>query len=316
MAEPESSAFLRQLRAAEAVGDDDVAHEELRQRFARPPADAGGFVVVQPPESGEGEGVEPSYEVVEDHAKDLEDRLSSVGLAATLAADVVGSAVVHLVPFGGRRRLKALVRVALARRIPVADVPVSPGRSIAFVGAGGAGKTLCSARLAAAYGKAGEAPVAYIALRSRDGGAFVRSVLEGTPVQVHEAESSSAAVKVIAALPSDAVVVVDTPSVGPHDPGVVRALAGELRAMRLAEIHLAVPATLSASAGEELVEGLAPLGVSALAITHADEAGRLGQVLHLAMISGLPLSYIGRGTSVPGGLAPADARALAALVLP
>jgi flagellar biosynthesis GTPase FlhF len=55
--------------------------------------------------------------------------------------------------------------------------------------------------------------------------------------------------------------------------------------------------------------------VSRIALTHADETGHVGPAVGLAISSGKPFSYIGSGTSVPGGLFPANATALAAAVL-
>ena len=48
-----------------------------------------------------------------------EQRLVAAGLSPALAADVVGEAVVHGLPFSAPRNLKKLIRAALARRIPV-----------------------------------------------------------------------------------------------------------------------------------------------------------------------------------------------------
>ena len=80
-----------------------------------------------------------------------EDRLIEAGLSPALAADVVGEAVVHALPFSTPRNLKKLIRAALARRIPVTTA-LGPGpRTIAVIGGGGAGKTSAIAHLAAAY---------------------------------------------------------------------------------------------------------------------------------------------------------------------
>jgi flagellar biosynthesis GTPase FlhF len=68
-------------------------------------------------------------------------------------------------------------------------------------------------------------------------------------------------------------------------------------------------------AGRDLVEGTRPLGIDALAMTHADETERLGNVVELAIDTRLPVSYIGRGTIVTGGLRPALPEELAAAVV-
>src|SRR4051812_31897227 len=70
-----------------------------------------------------------------------ESRLIAAGLSAALAADVVGEAVVHGLPFSSPRNMKRLVRSALARRIPTPSAIGPTARTIAMVGGGGAGKS-------------------------------------------------------------------------------------------------------------------------------------------------------------------------------
>jgi flagellar biosynthesis GTPase FlhF len=246
----------------------------------------------------------------------LEQALVAAGLPAEVAADLVSDTVSHLLPFASARRLKALVRLALAQRIPVLGPPSGPRRVVAFVGAGGAGKTLCAARLGAAYGAGSDLPVTCVALRQRDGGALLTALLGASGVEVSVAPSAAEARTLADAQGAHNLIVVDTPTVSPHDAGAVRTLAADLAALGANETHLTVPATLSAVAARELVEGFAPLGVTALALTHADETAHLGHAVHLAMSTAVPLSYVGRGTAVPEGLAPADPHDLAARLVP
>ena len=80
-----------------------------------------------------------------------EQRLVAAGLSAALAADVVGEAVTHGLPFSAPRNIKKLIRASLARRIPVLT-ELGPGpRTLAFIGSGGSGKSSAVAHLAAAY---------------------------------------------------------------------------------------------------------------------------------------------------------------------
>ena len=66
-----------------------------------------------------------------------EQRLVAAGLSAGLAADVVGEAVTHGLPFAQPRAFKKLVRTALARRLPVLADLGPDRRVIAVAGAGG-----------------------------------------------------------------------------------------------------------------------------------------------------------------------------------
>src|SRR3954447_10919651 len=89
----------------------------------------------------------------------IEDLLVDAGIAPERAHEIVAETVSHLVPFASRRQLRKLVRQGIARRIPVAPPPAAGGRSLAFVGPAGSGKTLCTARLAVAYATGSDLPV-------------------------------------------------------------------------------------------------------------------------------------------------------------
>jgi flagellar biosynthesis protein FlhF len=245
----------------------------------------------------------------------LQSRLADRGVSEQLTSEVLDEAVTHLLPFSSHGRLKPLVASALARRIPVQPLHGAGGRVVGFVGPGGAGKTRSVARLAHAYAVRSQVPVACIALRAEDEGAELQRLVRPFGVNVHAIADAADARARIESFPADTLVLVDTPGVSPRAEAELRALAGELRQLRLDECHLAVPATMDRGTGRDLVEGTRPLGVDALAMTHADETERLGNVVELAIETQLPVSYIGRGTIVTGGLRPALPEELAAAVV-
>jgi flagellar biosynthesis GTPase FlhF len=215
-----------------------------------------------------------------------ERALVAAGIAPATATEVLGATVSHGVPFAPNRALKHLVRDALAARIPVSAPLGSGRRTIAFVGSGGAGKTLCATRLATAYTDGSDLEV-----RSVD-------LTDGLPAQPAAA--------------GHLLTVVDTPAVSPAAAADVRALARQLRRIGPCEVHVAVPATLSAAAVARLLDGLAPLKPAAIALTHLDEVDHAGPVVDAAMQRGLALSYC----CDAGALAPADPTALAVRLLP
>jgi flagellar biosynthesis GTPase FlhF len=77
-------------------------------------------------------------------------------------------------------------------------------------------------------------------------------------------------------------------------------------------VHLALPATVSPAAADEIAGALAPLGLTHLALTHADQTARPGAPVELAIRSRRPLSYVATADSVE----PADAATLATQLLP
>jgi flagellar biosynthesis GTPase FlhF len=243
------------------------------------------------------------------------ERLVARGLRASLAEAIAQEAIAGLAPLVPGADPKELVTDALARRIPMHPLRSGPG-VIGFVGPGGAGKTRCVARLAAAHARHGTMPVSVIALRSPDGGAELRRLLAPYGVALHAVESGAEGAARIAGLRGDGLVLVDTPGVSPRSTGELRSLGAELDALAPDELHLAVPATIGPAAAQELVGGVRELGVGALVLTHTDETEMLGTVIGLAIDSGLPLSYLARGQAVEAGLRPASATDLARELVP
>jgi flagellar biosynthesis protein FlhF len=231
-------------------------------------------------------------------AESLMSSLAATGLDAELANRIVGDVAAHELPFASPRALKRLVRGALARAIPVAPGASGAARSLAFVGPGGAGKTLCTARVAGAYAGAGAVPVVCIALRPTDGGAELRALLEPHGVNVFVAANGAQARALAEPQRDGAIVVVDTPAVSATAGVGVDELAADLRAIELDEVHLALPATVSAPAARELLEALESLGTSRVALTHADESSHIGGLIGAVVTARTPISYVSSGDDV------------------
>lgn len=250
-----------------------------------------------------------------DEAGDLRDALVAHGLDGALADAVVGETVTHLLPFSSPAQLENLVVDALAKRIPVRPLTGTGGRVVAFVGPGGAGKTRCLARLAAAYAARSDLPVACVTLRPADGGTELSMLLGPAGVPTHAVTDATTARERIAALRDGALVLVDTPGVSPRAEAELRALQVELDSLGVDEILLTVPATMGAAPARELVSGIRRLRPTGMALTHADETTHLGTAVGLAIDTGLPVAYVARGTLISSGLRPADGEELARALL-
>ena len=243
-------------------------------------------------------------------ADNAEQRLVASGLSAALAADVVSEAVAHGLPFAQPRALKKLIRTTLARRLPVMSDLGGDARTLAFVGAGGAGKTSAAERLAAAYARA-DADVVVVSLRSMDGGSGLASRLEPLGVSVIAADTAEQAARRLKGR-EVGLTIVDTPGAGLADRAAVARIADDLRTLGVDEVHLALPATLSAAAADELASALEPLGITHVALTHADQTARPGAPVELAVSGRRALSYVCTREEI----APADADDLAKQLLP
>ncbi|WP_354699819.1 hypothetical protein DSM112329_00077 [Paraconexibacter sp. AEG42_29] len=242
--------------------------------------------------------------------------LLATGLSAALAAELVHTAGAHVAPLAQDSSPRGVLRTALAARIPVAAPVRGPGGAvIGFVGPGGSGKTRCVARLATAYARRSQLPVACISLRPLDGGAELAALLGPAGVPVHAEDDVAAAAQRIGALRAGTIVLLDTPGVSPRAEAELRTLAADLRRLAADELHLTVPATIGALAARELATAGRQLGVVGIALTHADETAALGTVVELAIDTGVPLTYVARGTALDGGMRPAAADALAFAML-
>lgn len=251
----------------------------------------------------------PSYDHVP-AARKAEQRLLASGLSAALAEDVVGEAVSHGLPFAPPRSLKNLIRGVLARRMPVlADLGPGP-RTIALVGAGGSGKSAAAEHLARAYAEV-DAEVVVVALRALDGGCALAARLEPLGVGVIAASDAEQAVRRLARREA-ALTIIDTPAAGAGDRAAVPGLAADLRALGVDEIHLCLPATVSAAAADEVAAALAPLGLTHVVLTHADQTTRPGAPVEHAVSARRALSYLCTGEAIE----PVDPHALARRLLP
>jgi hypothetical protein len=241
--------------------------------------------------------------------------LTSQGVSDAWANELIVAAAAHRSPLANGT-LRDAVRATLAAIIPAPAPLPTRGAAIAFVGAGGAGKTRCAAALASAYAKGSTLAASVVSLGSDDWGGDLKELLKGQNVWVMGAAQGAEAIPAVQHGRDGGLVVVDTAGVTPRDPAGVDALANELRSLSLDAVYIAVPATFSSHAARKLIEGFAALAADGIAVTHADEADQLGIAAELAHISGMPVAYIHEGLELEGALSAADPSSLAARLLP
>jgi len=249
-------------------------------------------------------------------AATVADELVMHGIDEPLAAELVSAAALHSAPFAPSRRLKSLVRAALARRIPIAEAPARTARRIAFVGPRGAGKTLCAERFAATYAAAGHPAVTCLALRPADDAAALRGRVVASGAAFAIGAGAAEAQAQLAAAGDGAVTVIDTPGTSVRDAKGIAALGRELRSIGADEVQLVLPATIGLAAAEELVAAHAALTPTALVVSHADATSQIGSLVTLAIRHGLPISFVSHDPASADGLAAADGVVLAGRLLP
>jgi CheY-like chemotaxis protein len=147
-----------------------------------------------------------------------------------------------------------------------------------------------------------------IALGDESDGSELARRLEPLGIPVHTAGTGERASELVARARPDLTVV----DVCESDAPALDALRSDLSSLDPDEIHLTLPATVSATAGKEALDRHRMLGVTHLCLTHADATDHPGAPLGLAMDRRLSVSYLcTRATTEP-----ADAAALAARLLP
>lgn len=273
--------------------------ERLRERSTseppRPP-----LALVQPPTPGLGAA----------------DVLRNAGIAAPIAAELERDVERDFQPFDRAAPLRAQARGALARRLEIRSGWRTRRRTVAVVGEAGVGRTLAVAALARAYASAGRS-VAVVSLEPLRSALPLVQLLGDTDIAVQAAESPEEAAIVRRRIRHAELVVVDTPPLDRTDAASIRHVAALLAAVKADEVHLATRTGTEAESLRDLFAAAGDsLAIGRVLVTRADERRSLGGVATVAIETRTPFSYVARGAGAGGGIAPADASELAALVLP
>ena len=167
-----------------------------------------------------------------------EQRLVAAGLSAALAADVVGEAVTHGLPFSAPRNLKKLIRAALARRIPdprPSSGP-APARSRSSAPAAPA-----SPRRSPTWPRPTSRPAPTSRSISLRGDGTLANRLHPLGIGVISADDAAQAKQRLGAR-KPLITLIDTPAAGASTTAAnVKKLATDLRALKPSEVHLALP---------------------------------------------------------------------------
>jgi flagellar biosynthesis GTPase FlhF len=239
--------------------------------------------------------------------------LTSRGAGQVFASGLISAAAAHGTALAGG--LRDAAQAELARRIVPAPALPPGGAAIAFVGAGGSGKTLCSTSLATAYRRSSTLTVTVIALNSADGGRDLRERLEPLGVRVHAGALESIR-EIVQEARSGGLVIVDTPATTPTDGLEMRTLAEQLEPLGLDAVYVTLPATLGPQAARRALASFGALRPTAMAITHADETDQLGVAIEIAVAHRIPLAYLHAGTDPARAISAADPSTVASHLLP
>ena len=238
--------------------------------------------------------------------------LSKSGASQAWTSQLISVAGAHGRPL--RTDLRAAAEAEVARRILPAPALPAAGAAIAFVGAGGSGKTRCTAALASAYRRASTLTVTVIALDNPDGARELRKLLRDDSVPVLSLNSEKAQ-RAIDEARNGGLVIVDTGAATPTDPQAINSLQTKLEPLALDAVYVTLPATLGPQAALRALASFGTLQPSAVAITHADETDQLAVAVEIAVAHHIPLAYFHSGTDHRNALTVVDPPAVAQRLL-
>ena len=242
--------------------------------------------------------------------------LADAGLPESLVLAIHRDVAREVRPFANELPVRAQVRAALAKRIKTKSGWRGKRRTIALVGTYGSGKTLTAAKLCHAFAGGGLS-VGLLSLETPRSAIQLGLLTEGIGVDFQIAELPSQVPLAAGRVDARDLIVVDTPGAEAGDAESIDRLERLLLALRPDETHFLVPASADIEPSQALLAALAGrIGVDRILITRLDEAPALGAQVALSISSRLPISYLASGALADFGLAPADSRALAGMVLP
>lgn len=189
---------------------------------------------------------------------------------------------------------------------------------VAIIGSTGVGKTTTAAKLAARSALYDHHRVELVTLDTYRIAAVeqLKTYAEIIGAGCHVVRSVLELEAVLARLPKDAKILIDTTGRNPHDLADQHEFSDFL--CRRADIRkcLVVQATTHPLDASAAIRKFDMYGADCLAITKLDETTRPGATLETIVDSGLPLAYLGTGQRVPEDLQVATPESLAARILP
>jgi flagellar biosynthesis protein FlhF len=239
-----------------------------------------------------------------------------------LARSLVREAAKRLsgVEVGGVEHFRRVVHSVMQESLAVTGpIRLSGGgrRVVALVGPTGVGKTTTLAKLAANYrlregARVGLVTVDTYRTAAVDQLSTYAEIIDLPMEVVSTPDEMRQAVAKLAALD---LVLIDTAGRSPRDVDRIEELRTLLDAAAPDETHLVTTVTSTARGMRDALERFAPVRPTSLLLTKLDEAPSLGHAAAPVVDSGLPVSYLTDGQSVPEDIQIAYAESLAVRLL-
>ncbi len=279
----------------------------------------------QPAEGGTGVRITAALE-----DSPLEDLTFDGPAGAAVSIDEIGEALAyHRVPPGLFDRLvgaAATLRAAdetlalggaLDEALEFAALPDGPTpRPLMLIGPPGAGKTAAAAKLCVRVRLAGGAASLITMDTAKSGGlAQISAFAEALGARLESASDVDDLANVVAACPTDHLVLIDTAGANPFDGKAMASLARAARAAD-AEPIAVLPAGGDSADCAEAAVAFAEIGARRLIASKVDAARRFGGLLSAAQAGRLALMAASASPNISDGLLPFNPVSLARLLLP
>jgi flagellar biosynthesis protein FlhF len=199
---------------------------------------------------------------------------------------------------------------------PIAVIP-GQRRLVALVGPTGVGKTTTIAKLAANYRLKEKRRVGLITVDTYRIAAVeqLRTYADIIDLPMQVVSTPREMREAVARMQELDLVLMDTAGRSPKDEVKIQELKTFLAEARADEVHLVLSSVAGSRTLEQTAERFAAAGTTALILTKLDEATGVANVLPVLRSSGLPLSYLTNGQSVPDDMETADAGRLTRMIL-
>jgi flagellar biosynthesis GTPase FlhF len=284
-------------KSAAAISPAAAEMNEIRHQLAalRVTAGPGGRV--------------PDAEIGNEHRL-MAQRLATAGFSLEMALEIAAGAAAR----PGNPDIAVVDE--LTSRIPTAPfVEMKPGegRTLAFIGPPGRGKTISLAKIAVNMGLARRVPVRIYCAGAHSIGAQEQvarlAAILGAPFQACESLAS-----LNLALSGESwkgLALIDTPGISPADRNELGELKHFFATRSEIEKHLVLRADSSSADMLHMVTRFSDLAPSRLLFTGMDEAIGVASVIEALILGGIPATFAGTGQQIPQDLEEMNAGSLA-----
>lgn len=194
----------------------------------------------------------------------------------------------------------------LTRRIPIAAPEA--GKTMAFIGPPGRGKTASLAKVAIALGSSRRLPVRIYSVGATEDRARLAGI-SGTPWQTYESLADLG--RALRSASGNQLRLIDTPGMSPADRTGYLELTEFFAARPEIEKHLVLRAEATSADMLSMVARFSGLTPSRLLFTGLDEASSRAPMLETLIRSRIPATFTGTGQKIPEDLEEANAERLA-----